>query len=416
MTLLLAALVGMVWLTLSSQPATPPSLAAAVNGESSQIQNQNSQPVVSAVDQTLATPTLTLEPATEVAPVIDIPQPSDTPTVKPTATDPPLPTNTPTARPTPTPTITPTSSPTPLSLPLPTPPKTVRLDSGWQVVDDQAGVRSLTIDKNGFLWQASSDGVLQQSTADPAIRWIFSTNELGLGGNGVSAIFGDSQGGVWAGGNGVVYFNGLLWRSFSAADGLAAGQVQVIAEDTQGRIWIGTQTGLSIWNGASFFTLNKQFGLPNDDIVALLSDGPRMWIGTNGGGLFRFENNQLQVFNVGNIGMLSDVVSMLGKLPDGTLLIGTDKGLMSFDGSKSTPIEDVPRNRVTAILNTILLDVWVGTDGGGLHHLVNGRWSRLMDNANLPDPRIATLVMDGYGSLWIATNDGRLSRFVGTAR
>ena len=73
----------------------------------------------------------------------------------------------------------------------------------------------------------------------------------------------------------------MLWRTFTISDGLSAGVVQVIAEDNQRRVWIGTSAGVSIWNGASFFRLDRQSGLPNDDITALFSDGPRMWIGTN---------------------------------------------------------------------------------------------------------------------------------------
>lgn len=394
MTLLIGLLAGVIWLTLSSQPgsitvteiAQPTSTIAAT-------------PTVEAA-ATIFTETITLA--------------TDTPAIEPTETPLPLPTETDTPEPTQTSTVTPSPSPTPLSLPLPTPPKVARLQAGWEVLTLGAPVTALGTDSNSFVWLGTKNSITQQSPNDWRIAWNFAASEIGLDASGITAIMGDKQGGVWVGGNSAAYFNGMLWRTFTVEDGLTPGTVQVIAEDNQRRIWIGTNSGLSIWNGASFFTLNKQTGLPNEDITALFSDGTRMWIGTNGGGLFRFENNQLQVFNSDNVGMETNIVTALGKLPDGKLLVGSDKGLMTFSGSKADSVDDVPKNRITSIVDTLVGDVWVATDGGGLHRLVNGKWSRLVDNANLPDSRITSLTVDSYGAIWIATGDGQLTRRVGS--
>ncbi|MFN8441053.1 MAG: two-component regulator propeller domain-containing protein [Caldilineaceae bacterium] len=336
---------------------------------------------------------------------------TDTPLSEPTATEPPLPTNTETPQPTETPTITPTPSPTPLSLPLPTPPKVTKVQTGWEPLTIGASVTTLGADANGFVWVGTKNSITQQSPNDLQIAWNFAANELGLDDSGIASILGAKDGGVWVGGNGAAYFSGLVWRTFTISDGLASGVVQAIAEDNQRRIWLGASSGLSIWNGASFFTLSRQTGLPNDEITALLSDGPRMWIGTNGGGVFRFENNQLQVFNSDNIGLESNFITALGKLPDGTLLIGSDQGLMTFTGSRAEAVDDVPHNRITSIVNAPLAEVWVGTAGGGLHHYSDGQWSRLVDNGNLPDSNVTALTVDGYGSLWIATADSKLTRY-----
>lgn len=399
MTLLLALLAGVVWLTLSSQPGTgQPGLRTEV--------------AAVVMTPTLeATAPITPEQATVLA--AEIPA-SAVPLPEPTDTEAPLPTNTETLEPTATPTLAPTPTSTPLSLPLPTPPKVARLQSGWEILTLGAPITALGADSNGFIWLGTKNSITQQSPNDRQISWNFVASDLGLGNEGVQVILGDKQGGVWIGGNGAAYFNGLLWRPFTADDGLVLGLIRTIAEDNQRRIWLGSSAGLGVWNGASFFTLNRDFGLPNDDITALLNDGSKMWIGSNGGGLYRFENNQLQVFNAGNIGMETNSVTALGKLPNGTLLIGSDQGLMTFTGSKAEMIDDVPHNRITSIVTALQGDVWVATDGGGLHHFVNGRWSRLVDNANLPDSRVMALTIDLYGALWIATSDGQLTRHVGT--
>ena len=408
MTLLLALLAGVVWLTLSSQPGLPnqPASNAPVATQPAIVALATATPLAETASSETA-------PATQAQPATALPTDTETPTSEPTATTPPLPTETNTPEPTATATATASPTPTPLSLPLPTPEKVARLQLGWEVLSIGAPVTALASDSNGFVWLGTQNSVTQQNPNDWQIAWNFAAGDIGLDGSGITAILGDKQGGVWVGGNGAAYFNGMLWRTFTVSDGLSAGIVQVIAEDNQRRVWIGTSAGLSIWNGASFFRLDRQSGLPNDDITALFSDGPRMWIGTNGSGLFRFENNQLQVFNMDNIGLETNVVTALGKLPDGKLLIGSDKGLMTFAGSRAEPLKDVPKNRITAIVSTLLSDVWVATDGGGLHRLINGQWSRLIDNANLPDSRIVALTVHSYGAIWIATGDGQLTRWVG---
>ena len=46
-----------------------------------------------------------------------------------------------------------------------------------------------------------------------------------------------------------------------------------------------------------------------------------MWIGSAGGGLYRFERNQLQVLNSDNVNLPSDTVTALVLADDGSLLV-----------------------------------------------------------------------------------------------
>ena len=102
------------------------------------------------------------------------------------------------------------------------------------------------------------------------------------------------------------YYDGRRWQNYTILNGLVGSPVQAIAADDQDRVWLGTNTGLSILNQGSFFNLTKAEGLPNSNILALktsanappaVMDDDIVWIGTNGGGLLRFQGNQIQIFN-----------------------------------------------------------------------------------------------------------------------
>ena len=131
---------------------------------------------------------------------------------------------------------------------------------------------------------------------------LFTAENSGLAVTETGVLQTDAAGGIWLAALNASYYNGANWAVYTASDGLAGGLIQTMAVDNQRRVWFGTKAGLSVWNGSTFFSLNKANGLPSDDVTALLADGDQMWIGTNGGGLLRFEKNQLQVLSAEKLG------------------------------------------------------------------------------------------------------------------
>ncbi|MGL4649457.1 MAG: ligand-binding sensor domain-containing protein, partial [Caldilineaceae bacterium] len=181
-------------------------------------------------------------------------------------------------------------------------------------------------DANGFLWVATAGGVQQADPGRPQSSLLVDAAEAETPPS-VRTLFADARGGVWLGGLWASYFDGAAWTHYTQADGLAGDEVTAIAEDAQGRIWFGSPVGLSIWTGTTFFNLTSDNGLPDAEIRSLAADPQGMWIGSASGGLYRFENNQLQVLTAENVGLPSNTVTALLVAADGTLYVGTDAGL-----------------------------------------------------------------------------------------
>ncbi len=132
---------------------------------------------------------------------------------------------------------------------------------------------------------------------------------------------------------------------YSVNEGLPQSQVYCITEDLLGRLWIGTQGGgLSRYDGKEFIRFNTRNGLPNDYINALCTDEHgTIWIGTKKG-LGFYRNGEFQRITTSS-GVEPEIISLV--LWDGVLFIGTPYGLLSYDRLNK---------RLTPKLDQILID------------------------------------------------------------
>lgn len=272
-------------------------------------------------------------------------------------------------------------------------------------------IHSLAQSEDGNVWIASERGIQSIHPITDTSGHQFTRDDSALSSSTKEVLHASPEGGIWFGALGVSYFNGLGWTSYTIADGLAGSLVQAIATDSQGRTWFGTESGLSIWNGSTFFNLTRENGLPSDNIVALLADGDTMWITVNGGGLFRFEKNQLQLLSAENSGLPSGVISALATTGDGALLLGHSQGLARFDDGEVTPVAALTGVAVTTIAVARDGTVWVGSNGDGLFYFDAENWMAPPGEIALPAQQITSILIAADGSVWIGARTGGLLRY-----
>lgn len=76
-------------------------------------------------------------------------------------------------------------------------------------------------------------------------------------------------------------YNFVNW---TVEDGLVQSQSSFICQDQYRQLWIGTEGGISRFDGKKFITYTIQDGLPANHINTMLSDlKGNMWIGTDNG-------------------------------------------------------------------------------------------------------------------------------------
>ncbi|MBC7867204.1 MAG: hypothetical protein H7X88_06705, partial [Gloeobacteraceae cyanobacterium ES-bin-316] len=181
-------------------------------------------------------------------------------------------------------------------------------------------------------------------------------------------------------------FNNYAFKRLTVKDGLSSNQVTAIFKDSQGYMWIGTQNGLSKYDGVAFENFKSEIrnnqSISDNNITAIAEDKKGgIWIATMNG-LNRF-NPKKKIFtrfvNSKKKGSLSNnkVLSLLIDV-SGSIWIGTDNGLNLFQEKSQNFQSFLPNPKNPhALFGKAILDmaeedantIWLGTWGGGLNRL-----------------------------------------------
>jgi ligand-binding sensor domain-containing protein/signal transduction histidine kinase len=267
---------------------------------------------------------------------------------------------------------------------------------------------------DGFLWVGTYLGLARFD----GVR--FSTYNLGntpeLGSNGIFSLEDDHNGGLWIGtnGGGLVHKVRSTWRAYTTEHGLPNNAVMRLCLDGRGRLWIGTRNGLAWLENDKLSAPHGSEQLRGRTVRAFAEDGMGgVWIGTTGG-LYKFDGKAIIQADLGGAVARIPNVFDLQVGPDGQLWIGSDLGLISYDGLTSrlyTQRDGLSDN----VVNDVYVDhggiLWAGTLRGGINRFYQGKFTALTSrNSALRDDKIQSLNEDREGNLWIGTEGAGLYR------
>jgi ligand-binding sensor domain-containing protein/signal transduction histidine kinase len=101
----------------------------------------------------------------------------------------------------------------------------------------------------------------------------------------------------------------------------------------------------------------------------------------------------------------------IAQTADGRLWLGTQKGLVTFDGVRFTTIAlqsgvSLADVWVTSLYEDRVHALWIGTDDSGVFRLDRGVVTRFTHRDGLPSDTVRSLFEDRSGRLWVGTSDG----------
>lgn len=285
----------------------------------------------------------------------------------------------------------------------------------------QESVTRVLQDRHGYLWIGTQSGLnrydgyritsFKNNPADPR----------SLADNYIHALYEDAQGQLWVGSKGGLDRFDRNTQSFTRQSSNMA--VTNITDDGKNGLWLATSEGLQHLDkgAAQVRALRHVAGdarTPGDDRVnTVLRDGHgNLWIGTAtglqllpaGAAEFRLLTPQL-------VATPSNNITILSLDPDGLIWVAGTTGLEAWRIHKGQP-ERVPfegselfrDHRVAALLHDKDGQLWVGISDGGLMRRATGAkagfyryLANSLDKNGLADNRISTLYQDRSGTLWI---------------
>jgi ligand-binding sensor domain-containing protein/signal transduction histidine kinase len=201
--------------------------------------------------------------------------------------------------------------------------------------------------------------------------------------------------------------------NYTNADGLASNSVREIHVARDGRVWLGTARGLSLFAPPAFSNYTTAHGLNDDNIRALAEDrAGNLWIGTETGGAIKLARHGLVTYREAD-GLGGRYVLDIFESRAGALCAVSVNGYISyFDGHKFNALRpNVPPavTRLTGVVEDRAGDWWVGTNDGlyrfsGVRHiaeLARARPRVYTSQNGLTSNTVRRIFEDSRGDIWI---------------
>lgn len=212
----------------------------------------------------------------------------------------------------------------------------------------------------------------------------------------------------------------LRFTPLSAFEDLPSEEVTQILQDSNGYLWIATNSGFCRYDGYRIRTYKDNLLtpglLPSNGIKCLTEDKEhRLWIGTDNG-LCRFDLVTGRIEKIADPRLADQVVSTLYATSDGSVWIGMDEGLFRAVPGRDTlqmyqrPMEGAWLGGVKTILEDSRGRIWFGTWANGYYRYDPGK-DRFTAYPSLnPKNSVHVLFEDSRHTLWIGTWDYGLYR------
>lgn len=247
----------------------------------------------------------------------------------------------------------------------------------WSVIQDRSG--NFWIGTEGGLIQFVPDAYLSAESSAGANTSRYRFNRIsGKDGEilNTSALHEDSKGNIWYTNfaNGVSRYNPTSKKTDTWTvdkGGLPVNEIYTIASDKDGNVWIGTNKGGLLKfdvNTEKFEQFTSKDGLGSDQIYSIYKDSKdRLWLGALSGALTMYDGSTFKTFT-DKEGYPSKFTLCITEDASGNLYFGTfDLGIYQYNGSafKNYSTKDgLSSNTPFLLVTDDKNNLWIGTGLG----------------------------------------------------
>jgi len=305
-------------------------------------------------------------------------------------------------------------------------------------------IRCIYEDREHVMWVGTTYGLNKFNRATNTFtRYKFSvSNPRGISNNSITNIFEDSNRNLWISTSGGLnlfdrrhnIFSHILHDPKNKAS-ISGDQINYVFEDDRKKLWVGTENGLNLFDPVKrtfkLFYYSNDNGKGNEIRGIQQDKHGYLWLGTNDGGVLRFDittKTFTQFKHIeGDPGSLSSDM-VLGFLVDkkGNLWVGVINGGLNLYIEKTNSFVNYhpePQNpaslsqkSVSSIFEDSQGNFWVGTHRGGVNVYIPDaqKFELYREGVNkntLSYSDAKTFCEDKNGNIWVGTDGGGLNLF-----
>ena len=296
-------------------------------------------------------------------------------------------------------------------------------------------VHSLCESVQGFVWAGTSNGLYRY---EPGSGKISRQGNIAVT-DGISRLLEDSRGRLWynASDHGLRRFNIASKTIDEFVPDLRdpksplAGVIFCLFEDRRGSIWVGTFSGLDMYDSSSGGFIHYRpdpddpYSLRSSRVYSVFQDRDgALWIGTYRGGVSKFDPYQqkFEHFHSGKAnsrGPVGTNVFALLETSSGDFWIGTENGLARVDRNShrfTSFLSDRGLGQTTALAEDRKGRLWVGSQAGlicydaGAGTVKRYRHSE-NESSSIGEDDVQSLFLDREGTLWVGLKGRGLNRY-----
>ena len=300
-----------------------------------------------------------------------------------------------------------------------------------QKIDQTQGLSSSRItgivkNKDGFVWISTQYGL---NRYDGHSVKVYNKQNSNIPTNDINGLYLDTKNRLWltSFGKGLILYEkekdrfSVYKNSAENPYSIISNRINTLIEDSSGKLWIGTEKGLSLFNLERNEFYNYSFSQSKPlNVTSLYEDSHRrLWIGTATSGIFLFNQQTKQLVEI-NQELNIAINSISEQNSDHILMATSGKGLLVLD-MKNNRVYNYLENqkefsKKTKIIRSMTKDakgnLWLGTDGFGLYEVKNPNsqnpvainyMQNVQQSFSLSGNAIYALTEDENANLWIGT-------------
>lgn len=273
-------------------------------------------------------------------------------------------------------------------------------------------VEHLAEGQSGRVWFSNGGGV---QCFDPNTSNFTVVARQGL----VHAVAFDSEGGLWWSDADNLHHlpteQDTIWTTLTPGKNNPVGFIYPAPDGT---LWVKTvRDGLARLVDNQFKPVPRLEYVNEQNLLCMLQDREgNLWLGSDFGGLFRFQQRRIHTYTTRD-GLAGNNVSSLCLAPDGSVWLATDKGISQHRGGQFTNFaataHEAYRRKARIVFADRQGEIWGATSSSleGLSRFVfpEGEFVRVPLGLGKPI-NVSTVYEDLTGTLWVGTDRGLCRR------